>query len=68
MKCERCDKERPHNYVHPMYAYGGYIRVDPECALAIMGEIHGGTFTKFKGAVAQERLKDFREWKEDHGE
>ena len=63
MKCERCKKQIPDRFISPMFVGGGYIRVDPECALEIMNEVHGNKFTKFNGEVAQQMLEDFRDFK-----
>lgn len=62
MKCQRCNKNYPDRFLAMMAVQGKYTRVDPECALEIMTEVHGFDFTEFNGEVAQQMLEDFREW------
>ena len=63
MKCERCGKLIPDRFISPMFVGGGYIKVDPECALEIMSEVHGHEITKFNGQMAQQLLEDFQDFK-----
>jgi len=68
IRCDRCKKKRPSEFVQPMMTSKGSWAVDPECALEILGEVHGVPFTEFTGTQAQVLLEDFRDWKVAHPE
>lgn len=64
MKCARCKKEIPNEFLSPMSISGvGHMLIDPECALEIMSQIHGIPITQFTGDAAQMMLVAFQEWK-----
>ena len=63
VKCEKCGELYPEEFTHPVFFSGNnYILVDPECALKIKNEIHGTAHNRFYGTLAQETLKNFRDY------